>query len=64
MKSHVKKFTIIFLTVFLVFGVLQLPAYGKNENGKEEKVKEEKAKPFVLEEATVRASKPHSRIKR
>jgi amidase len=48
MKSHVKKITLLFFTVFLVFGVLQLPAYGKNE-----KVKEEKVKPFVLEEATV-----------
>jgi Asp-tRNA(Asn)/Glu-tRNA(Gln) amidotransferase A subunit family amidase len=42
MKSTVKKITLLFFTVFLVFGVLQLPAYGK-----------QKAKPFVLNEATV-----------
>jgi amidase len=46
MKSSVKKFTLLVFTVFLIFGVLQFPAYGK-------KSKEEKAKPFVLEEATV-----------
>src|SRR5882672_12170241 len=48
MKPPVKKFTLLFFTAFFAFGVLQLPAYGKN--GKNMK---QTAKSFVLEEATV-----------
>jgi amidase len=48
MKLPVKKFMLLLLTAFLVFGVLQFPAYGND--GKNNKQKD---KSFVLEEATV-----------
>src|SRR5258706_7450535 len=48
MRSLVKKITHLFFIIFLLFGVVQLPAYGKSGENMKQKIK-----PFILEEATV-----------
>src|SRR5258708_942186 len=48
MRSLVKKIIPLFFTICLLFGVLQLPAYGKTGENMKQKIKL-----FVLEEATV-----------